>query len=104
MDDVMVMEFLLAKLSGESKPDLVKQVDFLRRQVGGMRPEIEHPFLAARRENLEGQVWLGVREPLPGEPRETRLFGHGHLSGLSQDDVGRLETLSRAHNSVPDLV
>jgi hypothetical protein len=45
MNDVVMMNLLAGKMIAQFQPDPVEQVDFLGRQPGGVRTQIEHLFL-----------------------------------------------------------
>ena len=61
VDDVVVMELFGRQLATEFKPDAVKEMDFLRREVWRMRAQIEDMFLAAREIDAQGQLRFGIR-------------------------------------------
>lgn len=61
MDDIVVMDLLRSQIGAESKPNAVEKINLLRRKVGRMRPQIKDMLLASREENLEGQLWFGIR-------------------------------------------
>lgn len=50
---VMVVDFFGGNIIAQFEPDAVEKVDFLRCQVRGVRPEIEHMLLPTREINDE---------------------------------------------------
>jgi len=61
MDNIVVMDLLRSHIGAEFKPNAVEKINLLRRKVGRMRPQIKDMFLASLEENLEGQLWFGIR-------------------------------------------
>jgi hypothetical protein len=51
--DVMVVEFIGRDFVAEFEPEVMEQIDFLRRKPRRVRTKIENFFLAVRRVNFE---------------------------------------------------
>lgn len=46
MDDIVVMNFIRSEFSAEPQPEAMQKIDFIGRQVGSMRSQVENFFLS----------------------------------------------------------
>ena len=63
--DIVMVDFFRCQLVTDVQPNAVEKVDFLRRQMGRMRTEIEDMFLACCEVDAERQLRLGIRQVFP---------------------------------------
>ena len=60
-------------------------------------------FLACREVDAERQLRLGIRETLPGQSREPRLFGERRSRRRAEHDGGRTQALRRPDDRIPPI-
>lgn len=72
--DIVMVDFFRCQLVTHIQPDAVEKVDFLRRQMGRVRTEIEDMFLACCEIDAERQLRLGIRQVFPRQTSQARFF------------------------------
>ena len=71
---VVVVDLFRRDVIAEFKPDSVQEINFLGCEMGSVRPQIKNLFLTGGRVHHECQLRLGIGQPLPGKPSDTRFF------------------------------
>ena len=104
MNDIVVMDLFAGKVIGKIEPDLVQQVDLLRRKPRSMRPEVKHLFVTRGRENLERDVRARFGHAFPSQADFPRLFGDSGLRRAACDDGAGLEVAGGAQDAFPEIV
>src|SRR6266850_1824202 len=98
-----MMEFGRRNLIAKLEPDSVQKIDFLWREMRCMRPKIKNLVLSARKIELDGQLWFGIRQALPGQACEARVLDYGCLVGRTQHDGRRPQALRGAQHGFPPV-
>src|SRR5437867_12981208 len=96
-----MVDFVWCNFVAEFEPDAMQQIDFLRREMRSVWPEIEDLVLSGRKIELKGQLRFGVGQALPSKPCYARLLNYTGVRRGPQGDRGRLEALRRAEDSFP---
>src|SRR5215475_15367398 len=77
MHHVVMMNFFVSHLVAELQPDAVEKIDLLRCKMRRMRPKIIDLVLPRREKELKRQLRLGIRQSLPCQAGEARIFDDG---------------------------
>lgn len=86
MNDVVMVDFLAFQFVTESQPYIVEKIDFLGREVGRVRTEIENMLVATGSDDVEGEARARLRHVFPGKADFAGLFGQSHLRGTADHD------------------
>lgn len=79
MHDIVMMQLLAGQIGTQLKPDVMKQVDLFRSEMGRMRAEVENALFTTWREYVQRDARTRLRHALPSDADLTRLLIDGHL-------------------------
>src|SRR5260370_25540227 len=104
MHDVVMVHFQGRYGVTEAQPHPVQKIDFVRRQIGRVRPEDLVNLVPVGHVNFQVELRPLVAELFPGVADQPGLLFGALVRGMAQDDGAGLERGRRAQDAVGEIV